>query len=489
MIRLARARGLKAQLVLVFLLVSTISALTAAAITYRQGHAAIVERAQADVLQELRAHLTSRTPDLPADPAAADLRKLARQLDLAAGTRGWHTALSYRGGPLIAAGKQAPPLPAQLRDQAASARTALAQRFHHARAPWLAVSLPVTAAARPHGSPPLVVYASLSLASQQQDVDSLAAAARAGALPVALASIVPALLAARRLLRPVRRLRTAAEQMAGGSLDTRVSVTGDDELADLGRTFNTMAATLQADAAALRDMEARARRFAADVSHELRTPLAAMSAVTEVLDADAASGRLAPLTAEALQLVSDETRKLTRLVEDLIEVSRFDAGAAVLNLDEVDLGELIAKTLDLRHWHARVRTDTPPGLRARLDPRRVDVILANLVGNALRHGGPAVSVHIQVQAGADRITVTVSDDGPGIPADLLPHVFDRFTKGDAARTRTEGSGLGLAIAAENARLHGGTLTAANAPGGGAILTLAFPRTVAQAGSDSSSKTK
>ncbi|MFG6196970.1 ATP-binding protein [Nonomuraea sp. JJY05] len=469
-------RGLRAQLVLVFLLVSAISALTAAAITYRQGHTAIVERAQADVLKELRAHLTSRTPDLPAEPAEADLRKLARQLDLAAGTRGWHTALSYRGGPLVAAGEQAPPLPPRLRGQAATARTALAQRFHHAGTPWLAVALPVTAAARPHGPPPLVVYASLSLASQQQDVDSLAAAARAGALPVVLASIVPALLAARRLLRPVRRLRAAAEWVAGGSLDTRVSVTGDDELADLGRTFNTMAATLQADAAALRDMEARARRFAADVSHELRTPLAAMAAVTEVLDADAASGRLAPLTAEALQLVSDETRKLTRLVEDLIEVSRFDAGAAVLNLDEVDLGEFIAKTLDLRHWHGRVRTDAPPGLRARLDPRRVDVILANLVGNALRHGGPAVSVLIQVRAGVDQIAITVSDDGPGIPADLLPHVFDRFTKGDAARTRTEGSGLGLAIAAENARLHGGTLTAANAPRGGAILTLTLPRT-------------
>ncbi|MGW0201646.1 hypothetical protein, partial [Nonomuraea sp. NPDC003201] len=119
MIRLARARGLRAQLVLVFLLVSTISALTAATITYRQGRTAIVERAQADVLQELRANLTSRTPDLPADPAEADLRKLARQLDLAMGTRGRHTALSYRGGPLIAAGKQVPPLPAQLRDQAA----------------------------------------------------------------------------------------------------------------------------------------------------------------------------------------------------------------------------------------------------------------------------------------------------------------------------------------------------------------------------------
>ncbi|GAA3587819.1 HAMP domain-containing sensor histidine kinase [Nonomuraea rosea] len=475
MIRPPLPRGLRAQLVLVFLLVSVLSALTAATFTFRQGRTAIVERVQADALQELRVHLVSRAPDLPADPAAADLRTLALQLDRAAGPRGWRTALSYRGGPLVTAGAQAPLLPAPLRARAVSATTALAQRFHRDRTPWLAVALPVTAAARPHDPAPLVVYASFSLASQQQDVDTLAAAARAGALPVALASIVPALLAARRLLRPVRRLRAAAEQVAGGSLDTRVRVTGDDELADLGRTFNTMAATLQSDAAALRAMEARARRFAADVSHELRTPLAAMSAVTEVLDADAGSGRLAPLTAEALHLVSDETRKLTRLVEDLIEVSRFDAGAAVLHLDEVDLGELIAKTLALRHWHDRVRTEVPPGLRARLDPRRVDVVLANLVGNALRHGGPAASVLIQVRAEAGEIVITVSDDGPGIPAGLLPHVFDRFTKADAARTRTEGSGLGLAIAAENARLHGGTLTAAGAPGGGAVLTLTLPR--------------
>jgi two-component system sensor histidine kinase MtrB len=468
------ARGLRAQLALVFLLVSVLSALIAATITFRQGRAAIVERAQADALQNLRAHLASRAPDLPADPGETDLRTLALQLDRAAGIRGWRTALSYRGGPLIATAAQ-PPLPARLRTQAATAATALAQRFHRGQEPWLAVALPVTTAARPHGPPPLVVYASFSLASQQQDVDTLAAAARAGALPVALFSIVPALLAARRLLRPVRRLRTAAEQMAGGSLDTRVRVTGHDELADLGSTFNTMAARLQADAAALRDMEARARRFAADVSHELRTPLAAMSAVTEVLDADAASGRLAPLTAEALQLVSDETRKLSRLVEDLIEVSRFDAGVAVLNLDEVDVGELIGRTLALRHWRDRVRMDVPPGLRARLDPRRVDVILANLVGNALRHGGTAVSVLVQVRADSDQIAVTVCDDGPGIPVDLLPHVFDRFTKGDAARTRTDGSGLGLAIATENARLHGGTLTAANAPRGGTIMTLSLPR--------------
>ncbi|MET8867358.1 HAMP domain-containing sensor histidine kinase [Nonomuraea sp. NPDC004580] len=479
MIRPRLARGLRAQLMLAFLLVSALSAVTAAAVTYRQGRDAIAERAQADLVQELRAHLASRVPDLPADPKAADLRTLAVQLDRAAGARGWRTALSYRGGALVAAGREAPPLPAPLRAEAAAtaatAATVLAQRFHHGETPWLAVAVPVTAADRPQGPPPLTVYASMSLASQQQDVEGLAAAARAAAVPVALASIIPALLAARRLLRPVRRLRTATERMAAGGLDTRVTVSGDDELADLGRAFNGMAATLQADAATLRAMEERARRFAADVSHELRTPLAAMSAVTGVLDADAASGRLPPVTAEALHLVSDETRKLTRLIEDLIEVSRFDAGAAVLHLDEVDLGELIGKTLALRHWDGRVRTDLPAGLRVRLDPRRVDVVLANLVGNALRHGGPDVSVTVRVEPAPDRVAVIVTDDGPGIPADLLPHVFDRFTKGDSARSRSEGSGLGLAIAAENARLHGGALTATTPPGGGTTMTLTLPR--------------
>ncbi|GAA2128485.1 HAMP domain-containing sensor histidine kinase [Streptomyces synnematoformans] len=320
----------------------------------------------------------------------------------------------------------------------------------------------------------LVVYAAFSLASEEQDVSALVDAARTGALPVVLLSAVPALLAAGSVLRPVRRLRSAAENMAAGALDTRIDARGNDELADLARTFNGMAATLQADAETLRGMEARARRFAADVSHEMRTPLAAMTAVTGVLDADAASGRLDPETAEALGLVADETRRLARMVDDLMEISRFDAGAAVLHRDQIDIGELVRKTLSLRHWQERVDVDVAPGLRATVDPRRIDVVLANLVGNALRHGGPSAPVHVRARGKGDRLVLTVTDGGPGIPPDVLPHVFDRFTKGDAARTRSEGSGLGLAIAAENARLHGGTLTAANVPGGGAEFTLELP---------------
>ncbi|MEU5703414.1 sensor histidine kinase [Streptomyces aurantiacus] len=486
--------GLGTRMVVAFVLVSSLSALTTAALTFYQARTAILQRAQDDAVRELRAQLDSLAPDLPARPAEADLRTLVLQLDRAGGARDWRTAAGYRDGRLVSARSPAPDLPVHLTDTAASATTALVQRFHHGGQPRLAVALPVALPAAPADRPTrpsgLVVYATFSLAGQQRDITSLVAAARAGALPVVLASIVPALLAARRVLRPVRRLRSAAETMATGDLDTRVEVTGHDELAGLGRTFNTMAATLQADAATLRSMEAKARRFAADVSHELRTPLAAMTAVTGVLDDDAASGDLGPDASEALTLVADETRKLAHMVEDLMEISRFDAGAARLDLDEIDVGELLRKTLALRHWQDQVDVDVPEGLRARLDPRRVDVVLANLTGNALRHGGPQARTQVpaQVQAQAQAqvrvrarcsqagsLVITVRDSGPGIADAVLPHVFDRFTKGDTARARSAGSGLGLAIAAENARLHGGTLTAANAPEGGAVFTLTLPR--------------
>ena len=186
-----------------------------------------------------------------------------------------------------------------------------------------------------------------------------------------------ALLAARGVLRPVRELRHTTRRIAEGRLDTRLAVHGSDELADLYHTFNETAAALEGSIAELRRMEAKARRFAADVSHELRTPLAAMSVVTDILDEDAAG--LDPDTA-AVRLISQETANLARLVEDLMEISRFDAGAAALHLDEIDLAESVQRTLSSRAWQDSVATWLPPpgALRGRVDPRRLDVIVANL---------------------------------------------------------------------------------------------------------------
>jgi two-component system, OmpR family, sensor histidine kinase MtrB len=282
-----------------------------------------------------------------------------------------------------------------------------------------------------------------------------------------------AVAASRRVLRPVRRLAQAAQRMSGGDLSARIEPQGRDELARLVTSFNEMAAALEGKVGELQLMEARARQFASDVSHELRTPLTAMTAVTDVL------GENEGLTGDAAaagRLVRQEVLHLNRLVEDLIEISRFDAGTAQLMTDDTDVASAVSGSLRARGW-TNVCTDIPAGLTVRLDRRRFDVIIANLVGNALRHGSPPVEVTASIQdnglSGA-QLAVAVRDHGPGLPAATIAHVFDRFYKADTARARSEGSGLGLAIAWENARLHGGHIEARNDRGGGAVFTVGLP---------------
>ncbi|MEW2389947.1 HAMP domain-containing sensor histidine kinase [Streptomyces venezuelae] len=489
--RLRPPRGLRVRLVVAFLLVSALSALITAALTFRQARSAILDRTQDNAVHELRAQVDSLAPDLPFPPTTQDLRNFTLQLDRAGTSRDWRTAASYRDGPPVSApgAERSTAIPAALREAVGERKDAVVrQRVERDGTPWLVIGMPVLYGTDGEGdraaASGLVVYADFSLDGDKADIAALVTAAQAGAVPALVIALVPALFAARRVLRPVRGLRNGAEQLASGDLGTRLPVTGHDELSDLTRTFNAMATHLERDDAELRRMEATARRFAADVAHELRTPLAAMAAVTEVLDEDAHSGALPADTADAVLLVSEETRKLTRMVEDLMEVSRFDAGAATLHLDEVALRTLVEKTVHLRGWQAppgRVVVEVPDDVRVSVDPRRIDVVLANLIGNGLRHGAPPVVVRARHEPGSGpgdpeggTVVVTVTDHGPGIPDDVLPHVFDRFYKADAARTRSEGSGLGLAIAAENVRLHHGTLTAATSPEGGAEFTLTLP---------------
>jgi two-component system sensor histidine kinase MtrB len=281
-----------------------------------------------------------------------------------------------------------------------------------------------------------------------------------------------AVAASRRVLLPVRRLAQAARRMSGGDLSVRIQPRGRDELAQLVTSFNDMAATLEGKIGELQHMEARARQFAGDVSHELRTPLTAMTAVADILPGHPG---LTGDAAAAAQLVSQEVRHLNRLVDDLIEISRFDAGTAQLVTDDTDVGAAVAACLRARGW-SEVVTGIPAGLTMPLDRRRFDVILANLIGNALCHGSPPVTVQASIRSanGGEQLALLVRDHGPGIRPDALPHVFERFYKADTARSRSEDSGLGLAIAQENTRLHGGHIEAANHPGGGALFTLWLP---------------
>ncbi|MGW3244871.1 ATP-binding protein [Streptomyces sp. NPDC001070] len=477
MIRWRARFGLRTRLVLAFLLVTAVSAGTTAALTYREARNAILEQAQDTAVSSFREQAAALVTALP--PNREVLQQSLRDMARKGKPRTWVVFAEY-GSMRVSSGTSpvSTVITPELRRAALARPDGVFQRVDKNGTPWLTIAVPTVfrtgASARPSG---LVLYAVMPLTTERDNVEAMLTAARDGTLPALAIALVPALLAARSVLRPVRDLRKAAQRMGRGELDTRIPVKGDDELADLAHTFNESALQLERSVEELRRAEARARRFASDVSHELRTPLAGMLAVTEVLDEDA--DRLAPDTAAAVRLISAETGKLAVLVEDLIEISRFDAKAAELNTDEVDVAETVRKSLAIRHWTdpEQVVTELPGGIRARLDPRRFDVVVANLVGNALRHGRAPVQVrlHTEAHGGEEaRFVVEVADSGPGIAPDVLPHVFDRFYKADAARTRSAGSGLGLAITLENVRLHGGTVRAANGPRGGAVLTVRMP---------------
>jgi two-component system sensor histidine kinase MtrB len=337
---------------------------------------------------------------------------------------------------------------------------------------WLLIGTPILITAPDGTRTPsgIDVYAVRDLTGVQQQIDGLTRSAIGTAALTLPLAVLLALLAAGSVLRPVRKLRDTARRLAVGDLEARSPPQGADELTDLTVTINQMAESVQTSMTAMQRMQADARRFAADVSHELRTPLSTLTAVVEVL-ADAAGGMEADAR-ESTQLAITEVHRLVQLVEDLMEVSRFDAGTAQLRLEDVDLAEAVRDCLRARGWVERVDLLAPPEIRVRLDRRRIDVIVANLVGNALRHGEPPVRVGIS--ADLEQVWIDVTDAGPGLPEEVLPHVFDRFYKSDRARARTPGSGLGLSIALENARLHGGDLTAGNT-GGGARFVFRLPR--------------
>ncbi|MET9706473.1 HAMP domain-containing sensor histidine kinase [Streptomyces griseus] len=466
------AFGVRTRLVLAFLLVAAVSAVTTAALTYREARSAVLERAQDTAVASFREEVERFVPGLP-----LDLEAVRWELyDIAARSKPhpWIVFAEY-GSTRVSSGDRpvSGVLTEDLRRAARTAPHGSFQRVVKDGKAYLTIGMPVmTRVVAGGGAVPsgLILFAVMPMTNEETDIDALVTAARDGALPGLAVALVPALFAARSVLRPVRELRRAADSMGGGRLDARIAVRGRDEMADLARTFNSSAARLEHSVQELRDAGARARRFASDVSHELRTPLAGMLAVTDVLDEEAAT--LDPDTARAVRLISAETGKLAVLVEDLMEMSRFDARAAELTTDEVDAAEAVRRTLSGRKWQDRVRAELPEGIRIRLDPRRFDVIVANLVGNALHHGAEPVTVRLSSRAGS--LITEVHDSGPGIAPDALPHVFDRFYKADAARSRSSGSGLGLAITQENVRLHGGTIRAQNAPGGGALFTVELP---------------
>ncbi len=476
-------RGLRVRLAIGFALVAVASALSTGLLAFREARTGVLQQSQDAVIEQFRDEVESLAPFIPPAPAAGDLQALVSEVVRGHDSQSWQVMATYGDARAYAGPGEASfdELSPELRNAVATAPFAVFQRVDGRGGPDLVVGMPVVQSAAPDGAAALsgvVFYLVVSQDTEEAYVRAIIDAVEQATLTALCVAVLLALLAASAMLRPVRALRRATRRMAEGHLDVRLAVNGSDELADLSRAFNDTAAALERSVAELRRLEAQARRYAADVSHELRTPLAAMSAVTDVLDEEAP--RLGEEAADAIRLVGEETARLSRLVDDLMEMSRFDAGAAELGLDEIDAAECVRRTIEARGWADRVETRLPaPGvLRAQLDPRRLDIVVANLVGNALRHGAPPVrlSMDIARHTGAEGVwlVIEVTDEGPGIPREALPHVFERFYKADTARARSESSGLGLAITAENVHLHEGRVRAENRPGGGAAFTVELP---------------
>jgi two-component system sensor histidine kinase MtrB len=283
----------------------------------------------------------------------------------------------------------------------------------------------------------------------------------------------------RQIVTPIRMARRVAERLAAGQLQERLRVTGEDDLARLAISFNQMATNLQRQIRQLEELSRVQRRFVSDVSHELRTPLTTVRLAGAVLHD--ARGTFDPGARRAAELLQRELDRFETLLVDLLEISRFDAGAAALDLDDVNLTDVARRVVDStralaeqRHTRVVVQAPDTPCI-AEADVRRVERILRNLVTNAIDHA-ETKEVVVTVAADEQAAAIAVRDHGVGLAVGESAMVFNRFWRADPARARTSGgTGLGLAIALEDTHLHGGWLQAWGKPHEGAQFRLTLPR--------------
>lgn len=327
---------------------------------------------------------------------------------------------------------------------------------------------------------PYELYYLFPLAQEEQSLSLVRGTlATAGLFVVVLLGAI-AWLVVRQIVTPVRMAAGIAERLSAGRLQERMKVTGEDDIARLGEAFNKMAQNLQLKIQQLEELSRMQRRFVSDVSHELRTPLTTVRMAADVIHE--ARQDFDPVTARSAELLGDQLDRFESLLSDLLEISRFDAGAAALEAEPIDLREVVRRVIggaeplaERKGSRVRVIGDEQPVV-AEADARRVERVLRNLVVNAVEHGeGRDVVVRMAVAGGA--VAVAVRDYGVGLKPGEATRVFNRFWRADPARARTTGgTGLGLSIAVEDARLHGGWLQAWGEPGGGSQFRLTLPRT-------------
>lgn len=291
--------------------------------------------------------------------------------------------------------------------------------------------------------------------------------AAATVVAVALASFA-GLIFATGLVRPIDRITETAAALRGGDRDARTGVRGDDAIGLLGTTFDEMADAIEAD----RELE---RRLTADVAHELRTPLQAIQATVEAMQ----DGVL-PADDERLAVVRDETVRLARLADGILELTRLERGTTPMRLEPLAADGPVRAALDahrilIESCELELVEDLADGLRVLGDPDRLTQAVGNLLSNAARYTPEGGRIEVTLRAGDDRAVISVADTGVGVPEEETERVFSRFWRADSARdTSTGGLGIGLAIVKEIVERHGGTVAAKRRPEGGSVFTLRLP---------------
>jgi len=321
------------------------------------------------------------------------------------------------------------------------------------------------------GRPGWVAIAQVSLEAPDSTLSHVMRELLIGGVVVVVGAGLGAYVLARAALSPVERLRreVAALSERDAAAGVRVPRTRD-EIAALATTMNRLLSRLHGALA-------RQRALVADASHELRTPFAVLSGELELA---ARPGRSRDELAAAVERAGEEAARLARLTDQLLFLARSDEDQVPLHRETTDLTALLVRSADRAAAGAgmagvRVRVDAPPDLEADVDPDRLGEAIDNLVDNAVRLAPAGTTVEISAAAAGRDLMIEVADSGPGFPEDFLPHAFERFTRPDSSRARSDGgAGLGLAIVSAIAHGHGGRATARNRPGGGAVVTLELP---------------
>ena len=457
--------GLRTRVTAAFALGALGLALLLSLLTYTLSSTYLIRQREASALRQafvnarfLQSGLRAADPDVPA---------LLDDLETPATSE----SLLERGGERFASNPvEVGPndLPEALRGRV-GAGTAARQRFRLGGSPRLAVGVPLPAVGATY-------YEVFSLAELDRTLRVLTGSLAAGTVVTVLLGVALGRWVSGQALRPLADAGRAARSISHGRLDTRLEPDPDPDLRVLSVAFNDMVDALE-------QRIERDAHFASDVSHELRSPLTTLTTAVELLHARRAE--LPASAAESVDLLRVEVERFQRMVLDLLEISRMDAGVAELALEEVQPEELVRQAVRAARPAGAATADGPPpevavgdevaDLVVQADKRRLVQVVANLVDNADRHGGGLAGVGLERTG--DRVRILVDDAGPGIPEAWRHRVFERFSRAPSsagARRDDGGVGLGLALVAEHVRLHGGKVWVEDRPGGGARFVVELP---------------